>query len=75
VLWVLFAVVRVRLALRRGDRLVGTVALASSGYEAETPQVLVSRAVADILGCDSSIWILKLFCFRQLVVFYMSGWF
>jgi len=61
--------------LRRGDRFVEILALVNNGYEAETPQVLVSRAVADILGCTSSIWTLKLFCFRQLVVFYMSGWF
>jgi len=54
---VLFVVVRVRLVLRRGDRVVETLALASSGYEAETPQIPVSRAVAEILGCDSSIWI------------------
>jgi len=57
----LFVVVRVRLALRRGDRVVETLALASSGYEAETPQLLVSRAVAEILGCDSSIWIWNCF--------------
>jgi len=31
---VLFVVVRVRLVLRRGDRVVETVALAKSGYEA-----------------------------------------
>jgi len=42
--------VRVRLVLRRGDRFVETAALASSGYEAETPQVLVPRAAAEILG-------------------------
>jgi len=43
-------VVRVRLELRRGDRVLETPALANSGYEAETPQILVPRAVAEILG-------------------------
>jgi len=42
--------VRVRLVLRRGDRVLETPALANSGYEAETPQVLVPRVVAEILG-------------------------
>jgi len=46
----LFIAVRVRLVLRRGDRFVEAAALAISGYEAETPQVLVPRAVAEILG-------------------------
>ncbi|ADM27633.1 conserved hypothetical protein [Ignisphaera aggregans DSM 17230] len=36
--------------MRRGDRVVETVVLANSGYEAETPQVFVPRAVAEILG-------------------------
>jgi len=46
----LFVAVRVRLVLRRGGRVVEAVALAISGYEAETPQILVPRAVAEILG-------------------------
>jgi len=36
--------------LRRGDRVVEAAALANSGYEAETTQVLAPRAVAEILG-------------------------
>ncbi len=43
-------VVRVRVRLRRGDIVVETSALANSGYEAETPQVLVPRRLAAELG-------------------------
>ena len=39
-----------RLKLRRGDRVLETSALANSGYEAETPQILVPVAVAELLG-------------------------
>jgi len=42
--------VRVRLKLRRGDRVLETPALANTGYEAETPQILVPKLVAEILG-------------------------
>jgi len=41
--------VRVRLKLSRGGRVLETPALANSGYEAETPQVLVPKAAAELL--------------------------
>ncbi len=43
-------VVRIRLKIRRGDRVVETSALANSGYETETPQILVPKPLAEILG-------------------------
>jgi len=46
----LSVVVRVKLRLWRGDRVLETSALANSGYEAETPQILVPRVVAETLG-------------------------
>ncbi len=42
-------VVRVRLRIERDDIVVETSALANSGYEAETPQVLVPIRLAEIL--------------------------
>ena len=45
-------VVRVKVGLRRGDREVETSALANSGYESETPQVLMPIKVAELL----SLW-------------------
>jgi len=44
--------VRVRVELRRGDKEVETSALANSGYESETPQVLMPIRVAELL----SLW-------------------
>ncbi len=43
-------VVRVRVRIVKGDRTVETVALANSGYEAETPQLLVPIKLAEELG-------------------------
>ncbi|MET1101739.1 MAG: hypothetical protein ABWW69_04600 [Pyrodictiaceae archaeon] len=42
--------VRVRLRLEREGRVVETPALANSGYEAETPQLLVPIRLAQVLG-------------------------
>lgn len=42
--------VRVRLRIARGDRAVETSALVNSGYEAETPQLLVPVGLARELG-------------------------
>ncbi|MEM1606107.1 MAG: hypothetical protein QXW41_07695 [Fervidicoccaceae archaeon] len=39
-------VVRVRIRISRGDRVIETSALANSGYEAETPQILVPVELA-----------------------------
>jgi len=44
--------VRVRVRLWRGDKEVETCALANSGYESETPQVLMPIKVAELL----SLW-------------------
>lgn len=46
---VVHLVVRVRVKLVRGEREVETSALANSGYESETPQVLVPIRVAELL--------------------------
>jgi len=43
-------VIRVRVRVVRDNRVVETVALANSGYEAETPQLLVPIRVAELLG-------------------------
>ncbi len=43
---------RVRVRLHRGDKEVETSALANSGYESETPQVLMPIEVAELL----SLW-------------------
>jgi len=45
-------VVRVRVRLWRGDKEVETCALANSGYESETPQVLMPIKVVELL----SLW-------------------
>ena len=42
--------VRLRLRIRRGDRVVEAVALLNSGYEAPTPQLLVPIDLARALG-------------------------
>lgn len=39
-----------RVRLQRGERVVETAALANSGYEAETPQILVPVDAAKLLG-------------------------
>ena len=43
-------VVRVRVRIARGSRVVETSAIANSGYEAETPQVLIPKRLAGELG-------------------------
>ena len=43
-------VVRVRVRIERGSRVIETSALANSGYEAETPQILVPIRLAEALG-------------------------
>jgi len=42
-------VVRVRLKIVRDDRVIETSALANSGYEAETPQLLIPIRLAELL--------------------------
>ena len=43
-------VVRVRIRIERSERVVETSALANSGYEAETPQLLIPIRLAEALG-------------------------
>ncbi len=43
-------VVRVRLRIRRNDKVIDTSALANSGYEAETPQLLIPIKLAQLLN-------------------------
>jgi len=43
-------VVRVRLRITKNSKIVETSALANSGYEAETPQLLVPIKLAQLLG-------------------------
>lgn len=43
-------VVRVRLKVKAGEEILETIALANSGYEAETPQILVPIEFARELG-------------------------
>lgn len=43
-------VVRVRLRIRRNDKVIDTSALANSGYEAETPQLLIPIKLARLLN-------------------------
>ncbi len=43
-------VVRVRLRVKRGNKVVELIAVANSGYEASTPQLLVPKNVARDLG-------------------------
>lgn len=43
-------VVRVRIRIDRNGRVVETSALANSGYEAETPQLLIPIRLAEVLG-------------------------
>ncbi len=43
-------VVRVRIRIMRENKVVETITLASSGYEAETPQLLVPVMLAEELG-------------------------
>jgi len=43
-------VVRVKIRIWRGGREVETSALANSGYESETPQIMIPKRLAEILG-------------------------
>ena len=43
-------VVRVRLRIRRGEKVCEAVAVANSGYEAPTPQLLIPKSTAKELG-------------------------
>ena len=45
-------VVRVRLKVKIGDRIVSVVAIANTGYEAPTPQLMLPRNIAKRL----SLW-------------------
>jgi len=42
--------VRVRLRILRGDRVVKAVALVNSGYEADSPQLMIPVSLAKVLG-------------------------
>jgi len=42
--------VRIRLRVQRGDRVVEAAALVNSGYEADSPQLMISIALAKALG-------------------------
>jgi hypothetical protein len=42
--------VRVRLRVERGDRVLEVVGLVNSGYEADTPQLMIPVGLARILG-------------------------
>jgi hypothetical protein len=42
--------VRVRLRILRGDNVVETVALVNSGYEADSPQLMIPVHLAKVLG-------------------------
>jgi hypothetical protein len=42
--------VRVRLRVERGDRVLEVVGLVNSGYEADTPQLMIPVSLARILG-------------------------
>ena len=42
--------VRIRLRLRKGDKALETVALVNSGYEADSPQLLLPLNLARKLG-------------------------
>jgi hypothetical protein len=42
--------VRVRVRISLGDRSLETIALVNTGYEAETPQILVPIPAAEALG-------------------------
>lgn len=48
--WLLNMVVRVRLRIMREGRIVEYSALANSGYEAETPQLLIPVKLAEEIG-------------------------
>ena len=54
-LQVVLVAVRVRLRIQRGDKSVETPALANSGYEAETLQILISERLAKLLGLWSPL--------------------
>jgi len=43
-------VIRVRLRIKRDGKVVETSALANSGYEAETPQLLIPIKLAQVIG-------------------------
>lgn len=43
-------VVRVKIRVRTGNRIADVIALANSGYETETPQLLVPVRFAEVLG-------------------------
>ena len=43
-------VVRVKIRISVGDKIVETSALANSGYSADTPQLLIPMRLADLLG-------------------------
>jgi len=43
-LGVLFMAVRVKLRIMRGDSVIETIALINSGYEADSPQLMIPNA-------------------------------
>jgi hypothetical protein len=44
--------VRVRVRISAGDRSLETIALVNTGYEVETPQILVPIPAAEVLSSD-----------------------
>jgi len=46
----MYMAVRVRVRISVGDRSLETIALVNTGYEAETPQILVPIPAAEALG-------------------------
>jgi hypothetical protein len=49
-LGVLFMAVRVKLRIMRGDSVIETIALINSGYEADSPQLMIPLTLAKTLG-------------------------